>query len=343
MAKKLNITLVTLLLFLSLATISAGAIVVKNVEHDGLSKSILSKKLHGVDEIVTNDLSDLQKLKPKWSQFWGGDHMEKESKIYVDKKQGYVYVSGNTRSFNNFVQPFLLKYGLDGSLEWYRIVYDKEAFVYGLYAEGGNIYLTGLVVKSKADTDVFLAKYNANGEKIWFDTWGGDYCDIGFDVICYKNTVYVCGRTSSYGKGYSDVLLLKYKDNGSSCKLVWYKTWGCGEDDEANALTSDGSSLYLCGTSEYPSKGASHDGMLLKFDLSTNKFSLLYSWDGGDYDKFMDVIFYKNHVFIVGWAQNFKHAYEIILVSYNLESSKPEWNINWGECQTNIAYDNWLL
>lgn len=142
-----------------------GAIVVKNAKHNVLSKSILSKKLHGVDEIVANDLSDLQKLKPKWSHFWGGDHMERESKIYVDKEQRYIYVSGNTRSFNNFVQPFLLKYGLDGSLEWYRIVYDKEAFVYGLYADGENIYITGLVVKSKVDTDVFLAKYNVNGEK----------------------------------------------------------------------------------------------------------------------------------------------------------------------------------
>ena len=63
-----------------------GAIVVKNAKHNVLSKSILSKKLHGVDEIVANDLSDLQKLKPKWSHFWGGGHMERESKIYVDKK-----------------------------------------------------------------------------------------------------------------------------------------------------------------------------------------------------------------------------------------------------------------
>ncbi|HEX08468.1 MAG TPA: hypothetical protein ENG38_01500 [Thermoplasmatales archaeon] len=338
MTKKSMIILTTLLVSFFLVVLNTHAMVIKNAKTDKFPRTTLSSRLIEPDEVVTNDLSDFPKLKPKWSQFWGGDHIERESKIFVDKEQGYIYVSGNTKSFNGFVQPFLLKYDLNGKLKWYKIVYNKEAFVYGLYVKDGSIYLTGLVVKSKVDTDVFVAKYNAEGEKLWFDTWGGDYCDIGFDIIHHKNAVYVCGRTSSYGKGCSDVLLLKYKDNDNSCNLIWYKTWGCGEDDEAIAITSDGESLYLCGSTEYPSKGGSHDGMVLKFDLSTNKFSLVYSWDGNDYDEFMDLLFYKDHVFAVGWTQSLQHAYDIILIGYDLRSSKLDLSINWGVCQTNIAY-----
>jgi hypothetical protein len=324
-----------LFILIFLPTINAKILVnERNIK--SLTKT--TKLLCNSYRLIKNDLSDFTKLEPKWVKFWGGNRIERESKIAIDKESGFIYIAGNTKSFNNFVQPFLLKYDINGKLLWYKILFEQEGNVFGIDVKNGFIYLTGLRFISNSDTDVFIAKYNGKGDRIWFDTWGGNYCDIGFDVACYENYVFVVGRTSSYGKGCSDILLLKYEDKGASCKLVWYKTWGCQEDDEALAIVTDGKDIYICGSTEYASKGASHDGLLLKFDLSTKKFSLLYTWSKDDYDQLRDLVLYEDHIFAVGWTRSLEHGYDIIVLSYNLKSAEIEWNKTWGELDANIAY-----
>ncbi len=57
--------------------------------------------------------------------------------------------------------------------------------------------------------------------------------------------VYVAGYTSSFGAGNSDAFLLKYSGAGD---LLWQKTWGGTDFEQAYALSVDGSGyVYLGG------------------------------------------------------------------------------------------------
>jgi uncharacterized delta-60 repeat protein len=85
-------------------------------------------------------------------------------------------------------------------------------------------------------------------------TWGGPDLDTAAGVATAPdNSVYVTGRTLSFGAGDSDAFLLKYDADGS---LVWQRTYGTGSTEpglradeiaEGVAVSPDGSAIYITG------------------------------------------------------------------------------------------------
>jgi hypothetical protein len=167
-------------------------------------------------------------------------------------------VTGRTVSFG--AGPYaalLLKYGPDGTLLWQKTWGGKrEDYVRGHVAvdPSGSIYVTGKTESFGAGhADVLLLKYDPNGTLLWQKTWGGTGEDLCWDVaIGPSGSIYVIGRTLSFGAGQRDVLLLKYDPNGA---LLWQKIWGGTEWDSGCALAVDPSgSIYVTGVTASPSQ-----------------------------------------------------------------------------------------
>ncbi len=177
--------------------------------------------------------------------------------ISVDTK-GSIYATGYFRhsvsfenvqltSPNNNEEFFIVKYGTDGNFVWAKQAVNNNGIVIGAEISvdaRGNSYVTGdftslvtfgniqLSAPTYGYTNVFIAKYDSNGNCIWARQGIDNYGDAsGFGIsVDWKGNSYVTGRftgTSTFGAiqliapdGYINVFIAKYDSNGN---CIWAK------------------------------------------------------------------------------------------------------------------------
>lgn len=131
----------------------------------------------------------------------------------------------------------------------------------------GNIYLTGYFgpdgisfgntsLTNRGNYDIFIAKYNPDGEPIWARSAGGTGNDFGFSItvdptgnICltgtFENDSIHIGSTSLENLGGYDVFMAKYDELGN---LLWAKSAGGAESDQGYGITTDSeANIYITG------------------------------------------------------------------------------------------------
>lgn len=127
----------------------------------------------------------------------------------------------------------------------------------------------------------------AQNPKATLLTFGGQFDDEAADIIATSDGGYfVTGSTSSFGKGNSDVYVLKLDSNR---ELEWSKTFG-GQQVERGAAsiqTLDGGYLIAGYTNSYGAGG--YDGYIVKIDRD-GEFEYEDTWGGADWDFLYDVI-----------------------------------------------------
>lgn len=105
--------------------------------------------------------------------------------------------------------------------------------------DGG--FVTVGVTKSygAGDEDVYLVRTDAEGELLWFKTFGGPTEDFGWSVREIPDGFILVGFTKSFGAGGYDCYLVQTDPNG---ELEWSKTFGGETDDRCwgMARTGDG-------------------------------------------------------------------------------------------------------
>lgn len=110
---------------------------------------------------------------------------------------------------------FIAKIDTMGNYEW--VITDggpSSDFAEGIATdEFDNIYVVGTTrdsayfddfgILSDATGDVFIAKYNSDGDFIWVKHWGGDDWDFAMEIECDKNgNLYMAGyQTGNYDYG----------------------------------------------------------------------------------------------------------------------------------------------
>lgn len=128
----------------------------------------------------------------------------------------------------------------------------------------GNLYITGNVsgggyfgsnYVSGTVYEVFLAKYDANGNALWAKSYGGLKNEKAFSLVLSSNAIYLCGYfedTATFGnttlisKGQTDVFVMKTDLNGNE---IWTKQAGGTNEDIAYGITvDDAENVYVCGT-----------------------------------------------------------------------------------------------
>lgn len=196
---------------------------------------------------------------------WGGPDVEEADEIAV-APDGSVYVAGTTLSFGaGDRDAFLLKFAADGSLAWQRtygtgpVEEFTRADEFGLgvaAAPDGSAYITGQF----ADGNLFLAKFDSDGNLLWERTWGGNGNVSNGVEVAPDGSVYVAGITFTFDVGQGDALLLKFAPHGA---LIWARTWGGPFFDAARdvALGPDGG-IYLAGDTN---SFFANDAFLVKF------------------------------------------------------------------------------
>ncbi|MBI2271722.1 MAG: SBBP repeat-containing protein [Bacteroidetes bacterium] len=251
-----------------------------------------------------------------WAKKAGDDWYVDEGAAISADNLGNIYVAGSFQSatitFGSFVlnnsgsyNTFLVKYNSAGVVQWAKAsTGDYRAVVTDMCADkNGNTYMTGwfnsdslmfdgIKLMQGGYYDMFVVKYDNNGNAVWAKNAGYDGDDSGYGVAAdTAGNVFVGGSFQDSIKFgtvfikpqlayYYHPFIVKYDKNGN---VIWAKSSSNGESsDEAYDVAADISgNAYLAGyfKSDTITLGSirlpnasiyNHNGFLAKYDPSGN-------------------------------------------------------------------------
>ncbi|MFW9818150.1 MAG: SBBP repeat-containing protein [Candidatus Thorarchaeota archaeon] len=188
-------------------------------------------------------------------------------------------------------------------------------------------------ISNKVEFDILF--YN----NYWVKFWGGSSTDYGYGItLDLDSNIFVVGKTTSFGEGGNDIVLLKFSNNG---ELLWNRTWGGTSSDYGRAIASDSEgNIYVAGTT-YSFGAGNTDMVLIKYDNSGN-----YIWNktwGGILEDHCYGIFIDNldYIYISGHSYSFglDNSSDICVIKYNGQGIQ-QWNSTWGISAYEYCYDD---
>ncbi|MFA5782131.1 MAG: SBBP repeat-containing protein, partial [Bacteroidales bacterium] len=260
-----------------------------------------------------------------WAKSAGGIFNDEACSVAVDAS-GNIYVAGlfssPTLTFDSTTLTnvgnndiLLVKYDTSGNVLWAKSAGGSSSdFANSVAVDtSGNTYVAGLFFSSTLSfgsttltnaggIDIFLAKYDANGNVLWAKSAGGvDYDDAYSVAADASGNIYVAGvfssPTLSFGSttltnaGGYDIFLTKYDAGGN---VLWAKSAGGTGNDLAYSVAVDTSgNIYVAGYFRSPTiafgittltNAGSRDIFLAKYDAAGNVF-WAKSAGGTDYDE----------------------------------------------------------
>ncbi|KXK20025.1 MAG: SBBP repeat-containing protein [Saprospiraceae bacterium] len=242
-----------------------------------------------------------------WAKQLGGTGWEGARSVAVDNASG-IYVVGNfngTADFNPEIAEsypltavggddiFIVKLSFDGKLIWAKNIGGATTDeAYGVTTDGsGNIYVTGRfqgtadfnpggspvnLVASGGSDDIFLCKYDADGNLGWAKNMGAGNNDFGLSVKSdASGNAYITGYfngsvdfdpgngttiLTAPGTG-SDIFIAKYNSAGN---FVWAKSfgsngWDVGYDIAVDAGGNIAATGRFEGTVDFDPGAAAHN------------------------------------------------------------------------------------
>jgi hypothetical protein len=201
-----------------------------------------------------------------WGRTWGGEYSDIPCEVATDDS-GNVYVVGYFQGTTDFDpgdgadehtsigswDAFLSKFDSDGDYQWAHTWGGDHEVRPGSVAVDnyGDVFVTGLFWltadfdpgpgidnhSSNGEGDIFLCKFNPNGDLVWANSWGGPGSDQGVDTCTdaighiyvtgyYEQTVDFdpgSGSDLHTSNGTSDAFLAKFDPAGG---FKWELTWG---------------------------------------------------------------------------------------------------------------------
>ena len=225
-----------------------------------------------------------------WSKLLGTSEDDQGAGIAIDSSD-HIYVTGYTGDINQRGEDvFLTKFDTSGNALWTEQIDTggSEEGVAVATDSSGNIYITGYTdadldgYVNQGEDDIFLAKYDANGTKLWAKELGTRGDEEGMSVATDSlGNVYVTGWTTGDLDGNKnqggtwpvDAFLIKYDTNGTK---LWTKQFGTNEWDEGHGVVTDSlGNIYVTGWTAGNLDGNASNGytdiFLTKYDTNGTK------------------------------------------------------------------------
>lgn len=208
----------------------------------------------------------------KWQKTYGGTDDDRGSDIIQTNDGGYVILgyskSNDINVSENFgAQDFwILKVNYLGTIIWQKsfgflgadtgisiIQTNDDGFlltgVLDVSASDGQGISKTMPNKRHAGGDYWAIKIDAFGNKEWSHYYGGSFTDTPYDCIQTPDNGYLIVGSSdsndvdiSNNKGSYDFWVIKISETGD---IVWEKSFGGSEIDEARAITNSGDGNYV--------------------------------------------------------------------------------------------------
>ena len=156
----------------------------------------------------------------------GGDKFDRALFLDHTSDGGYI-VCGYSNSFNNnnSFDIYVLKLDEEATIQWQKTFGGNRTDVgWGIKELGDKSYLLfgGIGIDSTND-DIFIARLDANGNKLWDKTFGGSTYERCTQMIQTSDNNFVLIGQRNMKEGNIDSYVLKIDMNGN---LLWEKTFG---------------------------------------------------------------------------------------------------------------------
>ena len=284
---------------------SIGGLVEPN-NNTGQGSGPTSFSIPSTDSFVAKYDSNGNQL---WVKQFGTIELDDNWGVAIDK-DGNVFAGGNTRgNFGGenagFYDGWLIKLDKqDGQVQWIKQFGTPDYdFLWDIETDSmGNCYATGYTLadlggENAGSSDVWLAKFDSNGNQLWIKQFGttGDDAPFyhGIEVDSNDNiflTGYTDGNLGGVNAGSYDVWVSKFDSNGNQ---VWIQQFGTPDYDTATTVSADSyGNLFVAGITEGSLGGinaGSYDSWVVKLDADegtiqyfTGNNSPINGGDGND-------------------------------------------------------------
>ena len=206
----------------------------------------------------------------EWGTTFGGTQDDRGNDIIQTNDGGFAVLGYSTSSDVDVLENagsqdfWILKLDAQGTISWSKTFgYSGADFGTTLLQASDNSFLiTGVLdvtasggqgnsrnSQRHAGGDIWAIKLSENGELLWRNYFGGSYTDTPFGVIetADKNFIIVGSSDSadidiSNNNGSYDFWVLQISPEGN---LLWEKSFGGSEIDEARAITNTNDGNFL--------------------------------------------------------------------------------------------------
>jgi len=294
---------------------------------DTLRVRISSTGMPSIFDISDDDFSIVTS---GWAHNYKDPYYEEGRRVDFDS-DGNIYMAGTYRpSPGDRNHGFVAKYNPCGELLWdqhwggtghtqgYGVAVDSD----------GNSYITGnfygttnfdpddiggpnqITSTGGGSWDVWIVKFDTNGDFVWVRTFGGTYSDTGRGIaVDSSDNVYCSGHysltvdfdpaggDSRTSNGDFDCFITKFDSSGTH---QWVKTWGGSGEDRGRDCAAGGGNVYATGFFHGTGVNFNEDDM---------------------------------------WPLNSNGGEDVYLVGFD-ESGTFQWAYNWGGTQTGLSTDN---
>jgi len=189
-----------------------------------------------------------------WEKTFDKSDIDRGFSVQQTRDGGYIFL-GATRPFAlGWPDFWLIKTDANGNMQWDRTFGGRDwdwGHSVQQTSDGGFILLGQTESFGAGESDIWLIKTDANGNKEWDRTFGGHSSDVGHSVQQTSDGGFILlGYTWSFGAGESDIWLIKTDANGNK---QWEKTFGGDSIDVGQSVqqTSDGDFILLGYTSSF--------------------------------------------------------------------------------------------
>ncbi|MFB2970208.1 S8 family serine peptidase [Aerosakkonema sp. BLCC-F183] len=223
-----------------------------------------------------------------WKQQFNDNLADQALGVKIDNTDN-IYIVGSTE-----YDAYVAKYNTDGEEIWKRVFSSEDgAFVMGDGARGvgvdgaGNVYIAGStmgsfdvlksVQKITPNQDVFITKYDSDGNQLWVKDFGSSKHEYPWSMtVDSAGSIYMVGYTEgAFGgesKGSDDAFVTKYDSDGNQ---VWLRQFGTVATDRAFGISLDNTgNVYISGFSSGSLDGninsGGSDSLVVKYDNSGN-------------------------------------------------------------------------
>ena len=210
----------------------------------------------------------------EWQKTYGGSEDDRGSDLIQTSDGGYAVIGKSKSSDGDVLENsghedfWVTKLDASGSISWeYAYGFAGSDTPYSIIQTNDNGYLlTGVLdvsasngqgdrrsntARRHAGGDYWVIKLNANGLKQWSNYYGGTFTDTAYNAIQTEDNGYIIVGSSdsadvdvSNNHGGYDFWVIKISNTG---ELIWEKSFGGSETDEARAIsqTTDGNYLIV--------------------------------------------------------------------------------------------------
>ncbi|MHA1697149.1 MAG: SBBP repeat-containing protein [Candidatus Helarchaeota archaeon] len=299
--------------------------------------------LHNNQSVIISKSSISPLYMEKWNKTFGGTDEDKGYGIAIDNDK-FIYLVGSTKNYGTGIPTYsnamLVKFDITGNIKWYRIWgYSKKDIGYDVAIDNAHyVYIVGSTQNlAVSGRNLFVAKYDGNGNQIWNRTWKGSVlADIeGYAVAIDKNNnIYITGKTP--GASF-DMFIIKYNSSGSR---IWNLTWGSTGEDMGKGIAVDSQdNIYVVGT--YYDTGTSNDYIFLNKYSSGGVFQWSRKIGSSSYTDYGEgiAIDKNDYIFIVGSINNTAtSSYDIVVAKYD-SLGNLIWEKYYGDHKKEYGYD----